>query len=232
MFFKPTTLVTGTILSLVFYGLSTSSVLARPTSDRSANRIDNRHGILVSQENAEPAGAAESTDPQAATVPSNKVVGIVKSYNNNTLELRDVTGGSQPYTLKSNAVGSLNLRQGMMVSLDTDQEGAVSAVEMAEIDQSYTGVITGINEETVTLQLPDGQTTTTIIAPETAARMGLSRGVPLKVTTFRGTTATKVCIGQRPAPVVEAPPPLPTGGFEPIPQEVPPPLPERPRALW
>jgi hypothetical protein len=162
-----------------------------------------------------------------------RIVGVVKSYNNNTLELRDVTGASQPYTVDPSAVGSLNLRPGTMVAVDANPEGQVQSVEMAEVDQSYSGVVTGVNEDTVTLQLPDGQTTTTIVAPETQSRLGLTRGTPLKVTTFRGTSATKVCIGQKPAPVVEAPPPLPAGGAEQVPLPEPPPvLPQVPEALW
>jgi hypothetical protein len=226
MFLKPTTLVTGTILSLVFYGLSTSSAVARPTNDAG------RHGVLVSQDTSEPT-AAPSNNSQAATPPKMRVVGVVKSYNNNTLELRDVTGASQPYNVDPSAVGSLNLRPGTMVAVDANPEGQVQSVEMAEVDQNYTGVVRNINQETVTLELPDGQTTTTVIAPETQARMGIRPDTPLKVTTFRGTSATKVCIGQRPAPVVEAPPELPQGApVQEVAPEPPPVLPQVPEALW
>ncbi|MBW4621350.1 MAG: hypothetical protein KME17_18570 [Cyanosarcina radialis HA8281-LM2] len=225
MFLKPTTLVTGTILSVVFCGLATSSAMARPSSDA------NRHGVLVSQDTVDPTDAP-SNNSQAATPPKMRIVGVVKSYNNNTLELRDVSGASQPYTVDPSAVGSLNLRPGTMVAVDANQEGQVQSVEMAEVDRTYTGVVREINQENVTLELPDGQTTTTVISPETRSRMGITTGTPLNLTTFRDTTATKVCIGQRPAPVVEAPPALPSGGVEqPLP-EPPPVLPPTPSALW
>ncbi|PSB01231.1 hypothetical protein [Merismopedia glauca] len=222
--FKCNYLLTSTILSAVFCSLSTTAVWADSTNSR--------HGSSTSQVQSEEIQVP--TQVQAATAPANpQIVGLVKSYQGNNLQLRLSDGTNQTYQIAPTVAGSTEIRQGSFVSLDMDEQGQVKTLETAEVDRVYDGTINNIAEDQVTLDLEDGTTYTATISPATVTRMGLESGSPLKVTTYKGTTATRVCLGQKATPIAApppvSPPPEPVGGGE---LEPAPALPPQPRALW
>lgn len=221
--FKSKYLVASSLTWAVLCGLSTTTALADET----------RHGVS-DKEKVQTQEVQAPTAVQAAAAPVNPaIVGLVKSYEGNNLLLRLSDGSDRSYPIEPTATGSDRIRQGAFVSLDMDPQGQIKTVDTAEVDRVYEGTISKIEAEQVTVDLEDGTTYTTIISPATVARMGLESGSPLKVTTYKGTTATLLCLGQKATPIAApipiAPPPEPVGGGEltPVPA-----LPPQPRALW
>jgi molybdopterin-binding protein len=225
MMFKPNYLLTTAILSAAFCGLSTTDAWAQSNGAR--------HGFSTSQQ-VESEEVQAPKPVQASNTPATpEIVGLVKSYQGNSLQVRLSDGTNQTYQIDPTVTGSSEIRQGSFVSLDMDEQGKVKTLEMAEVDKVYDGTINNITDDQVTLDLEDGSTYTATISPATVTRMGLESGSPLKVTTYKGTTATRVCLGQKATPIAAPPPvsepPEPVGGGE---LEPTPALPPQPRALW
>jgi hypothetical protein len=227
-------LITSAILSVAFCSLSAVSAGAAPGNN-------SRHGSSSS-----PANKPDEIQVPAKTEPGTakanpQTVGLVKSYEDGNLELRLADGTSQKYQIAPEVAGSTDIRQGSFVSLGMNEKGGVKSLETAEVDKVYNGTINKIEDDKVTMELEEGGSYTTTIAPTTLTRMGLAMGSPLKVTTYRGTAATRLCMGQKatpvaapppaaaPVPAATTPPPEPIGGGE---IEPAPALPPQPRALW
>ena len=208
---KTKTLFTTTMLSLVFYGLSTSSALANSSQP--------------SLQGANPVTSASSNQ---------NVSGIINSYNSSTLEVKLADGTSQRYQLNPNLINSENIRKGAFVALLVDGNQIVQKVQPAEVEKTIEGIVREIVGYQVTLELPNGQIETTAVAPAVSARMGLAKGVPLMVTSYKGISATKICLGKTTPPAISLPPVKkmpPVGGGEP-PAIKPPAIKPPVRALW
>jgi hypothetical protein len=165
----------------------------------------------------------------AAKLPAN--YGIVRSASNGVVEVRGLDGTTKQLTLPSNlATSASGLQRGGLVGYDTDATGALTRIEPATVDREFSGNVSAINGDQVTLTSATGETFTTSVETATIARMGLVPGKALKVATYAGTWATKICCVETPAPVapiqvVPEPTPIPQGGGTPVP-----PLPIR--GLW
>lgn len=144
--------------------------------------------------------------PIQSALSSRNTVGLVKSLSGKTLELRLADGTCRKFTVEPNVLGSLNPRRGTLVALDANNNGLVTGLQLAEVDRTIHGTVTNVVDDQVTLRLPDNQTETTKVAPETAARLNLAPGVPLSVTSYRGTASTRICVGKAvPTPPVALP---------------------------
>lgn len=169
-----------------------------------------------------------SAAPVKAATPVNKVAGFVQSVNGDTIELRLANGECEQFTLQPGVVAAANLRPGSLVTLDTDKNNTVTKIDAPVAEQTISGVISTIDADSVTLNLPNNETYTTSIPVETIVRMNLAPGSPLLVTTYQGIPTVRICPG---AILPQPAPPQP-----PIVREVPPPpvvVPPPPvRALW
>ncbi|MGB3206556.1 MAG: hypothetical protein WBB28_16335 [Crinalium sp.] len=239
MYAKTTTLFTTTILSLVFYGLFTSPVLAN-SSQGSLQRIpsnyrDTEVGLpetetLIALDPGKDISQTQTVTPASL---NQNVPGIISSSNGTTVQIKLADGTSQNYQLNPNLVNSSNIRRGAFVALLVDENKVVQEVQPAEVEKTLEGVVREVVGSQVTLELPNGQLETTAVAPAVSARMGLAPGVPLIVTSYRGIGSTKLCFGKTtPPPVSITPPPVmpnpPVGGGEPPAIKPPTPIP----ALW
>ncbi len=184
----------------------------------------------VSRTDAPQVGQGGSTVSQTPVKPniqsalsSRNTVGLVKSLSGKTLELRLADGTCRKFTVEPDVLGSLNPRRGTLVALNADNNGLATGLQLAEVDRTIHGTVTSVVDDQVTLRLPNNQTETTRVAPETAARLGLAPGVPLSVTSYRGTTNTRICMGKA----------VPTPSVAPLPLVTPVVTPQPPvRALW
>jgi hypothetical protein len=156
----------------------------------------------------------------AAKLPTN--YGMVRSSSNGVLEVRTLDGTTKQLTVPSNlTTAASGLQRGALVGYDTDASGALTRLEPAAVEREFSGKISAINGDQVTLTSATGETFVTPVETATIARMGLVPGKELKVTTHVGTWATKICCVETPAPVTTIPVvPEPTpiqGGGEPVP---------------
>lgn len=242
MYAKTTTLFTTTMLSLVFYGLSTSPVLAN-SSRVSLQGMPSHYadaeiplaGTEVGLPETETVIALnQGTDTsQAKTVTaasSNQTIpGIINSSNGSNVEIKLADGTSQKYQLNPNLVNSPNIRKGAFVALSVDGNQVVQEVQPAEVEKTLEGTVREIVGSQVTIELPNGQLETTTVAPAVSARMGLAPGVPLMVTYYRGISSTKLCFGKTTPPPISLPPVIEPPAIIPPPAvKAPPPVP----ALW
>lgn len=188
-------------------------LLAHPAAGQSSeqlkpmSRADTTHKVAQVEGNSTVSQAPVKPETQSA-LSSRNTVGLVKSLNGKTLELRLADGTCRKFAVEPNVLGSLNPRRGTLVALDTNNSGSVTGLQLAEVDRTIHGTVTSIVDDQVTLRLPNNQTETTRVAPETAARIGLAPGVPLSVTSYRGTASTRVCVGKAQVPPPAALPPV------------------------
>ncbi|WP_404785320.1 hypothetical protein [Altericista sp. CCNU0014] len=156
----------------------------------------------------------------AKKLPAN--YGMVRSTGNGVLEVRTLDGTSKQLTIPPELSASTSgLQRGSLVGYDTDASGNVTRLEPAEVEREFKGTVSAINGDQVTLQSPSGETMTTPVETATIARMGLTPGKELTVSTYKGTWATKICCTETPAPVnnipvVPEPTPVPQGGGTPV----------------
>jgi hypothetical protein len=157
----------------------------------------------------------------APKLPTN--YGMVRSSSNGVLEVRTLDGTTKQLTVPGNlTTAASGLQRGTLVGYDTDASGALTRLEPATVEREFTGKVSAINGDQVTLTSATGETFTTPVETATIARMGLVPGKELKVTTHVGTWATKLCCTETPAPVstipvVPEPTPIPRGGGTPVP---------------
>ncbi len=168
-----------------------------------------------------PAGSTSSDSTSAKPkIPAN--YGLVRSMSNGMVEVRSLDGTSKQLTIPSALASSTSgLRPGSLVGFDTDASGSVARIEPATVEREVQGTISSINGDQVTLLTSSGETFTTAVDTATIARLGLVPSKELKVTTYAGTWATKICCVETPAPVstipmVPAPTPMPQGGGMPV----------------
>lgn len=236
--YAKTTLFTTTILSLVFYGLFTSPVLAN-SSHRSfqgipSNYRDTEVGLPETETLIALNQGTDISQTQTVTPASlnQNVPGIISSSNGTNVQIKLADGTSKNYQLNSNLVNSPNIRKGAFVALLVDENNVVQEVQPAEVEKTLEGIVREVVGSQVTLELPNGQLETTSVAPAVSARMGLAPGVPLIVTSYRGIGSTKLCFGKTTPPPISLPPVIPNqppvGGGEPPAIEPPKPIP----ALW
>jgi hypothetical protein len=174
---------------------------------------------------------AGSTTPDSSITPaagggtSKKIptsYGMVRSTANGALEVRSLDGTTKQLTVPPNlSTSASGLQKGSLIGYDTDASGNLTRLEPAEVEREFQGTVSSINGDQVTLQSPSGETFTTPVETATIARMGLTTGKELKVTSYKGTWATKLCCTATPAPVnnipvVPAPTPVPQGGGTPV----------------
>ncbi len=169
-----------------------------------------------------PAGSTTSSGSTSAKpkLPAN--YGLVRSMANGMVEVRSLDGTSKQLTVPSTLTSSASgLQPGSLVGFDTDAAGGLARIEPATVEREVQGTISSINGDQVTLLTSSGETFTTAIDTATIARLGLVPSKALKVTTYAGTWATKICCTETPAPVstipiVPAPRPMPQGGGMPL----------------
>jgi len=139
--------------------------------------------------------------------PGKPTIGRVATFSGTTLTLTLPTGVSKTFTVDAHAFGQLNVHKGAELAV-TSSDG-VYATSVTPAEQTIRGTVESVSANTsqVTLSLPNGKTLTIMVAPEAAAHMALSKGIPLtlashdggfsadpvvvgKVTSFSGTTLT------------------------------------------
>jgi hypothetical protein len=191
---------------------TSQSILAQGQPDTSITPA----GSIAPDTSITPTGGGAS----AAKLPTN--YGMVRSSSNGVLEVRTLDGTTKQLTVPSNlATSASGLQRGALVGYDTDATGALTRLEPATVEREFTGKVSSINGDQVTLTSATGETFTTPVETATIARMGLVPGKELKVTTHAGTWATKLCCTETPAPVstipvVPEPTPIPLGGGTPV----------------
>jgi hypothetical protein len=177
------------------------------------------------QKNTAPNGNGASSGDNTSITPDAKggaasnlpaQYGIVRSVSGNGVEVRMLDGTTKQMPLTgdmSSYAGSL--QPGSVVGFDTDPaSGNVTKLEAAQVDRTVSGTVSAIDGDKVTVQSSTGESITTPLSSATIARMGLTTGKELIVTTYQGTWATKVCCPATPAPVstvVPTPAPQPVG---------------------
>lgn len=144
--------------------------------------------IVIAQEAA---SDSISPTPEVGGAPRN--YGVVRSANNNTLELRQLSGGYRTYTVSSDVTSSLALSPGDLVAYDADADGMLTKLEPPKISQFFEGTITDIQGDQITVVAPDGSSLTTTVAPNSVDRLALAPGQGLSVTQYEGIETTKIC---------------------------------------
>lgn len=179
---------------------------------------------------AAPSGSAPAsstiTPTKATALPSQ--YGIIRSISGNNIEVRGLDGTTRQIAVSGEFQSyASGLQQGSVVGFDTDAAtGNLTKLEAAQVDRTVSGTISAINGDQVTVISPSGESITTPVSTATIARMGLTAGKELIVTTYQGTWATKICCPATPAPVsniVPTPVPQPIGApfLPPAPKPVP-----------
>lgn len=157
--------------------------------------------------------------------------GIVRSVSSNGVEVRmlDGTTKQMPVTGEMNSYAS-GLQPGSVVGFDTDPaSGNLTKLEAAQVDRTVSGTVSSIDGDKVTVQSATGESITTPLSSATIARMGLTPGKELIVTSYQGTWATKVCCPATPAPVSNV---VPTPAPQPVGAPFVPPAPKPVQGLW
>jgi len=158
--------------------------------------------------------------------------GIVRAANGEQLDVRLLDGTNQSYSLPEGS--SHTYKQGDLIGFDVNEAGLVSKVQPPEVDEVLRGTVTAVNPESQTVTLvPEGteEPVDTRISQGTISKLSLEPGKEVMVTKYKNTWASKVCLPQAAAPVVEPPveePVAPLDDVEPAPVSVPDPIP----ALW
>jgi hypothetical protein len=217
------------IAVIASFGVATSSSAQNISPKYSRSPIQS-----VLAQSDPPAGGAGSGGGSTIT-PSDKAkgsnlpgeYGVVRNVSGNTVEVRTLDGTSKTLTV-SDPGPLASVKRGDIIGYDVDKSGNVTRLEPPEVESTFEGTVSAIDEDQVTFTSATGETLTTTIRPSTMSRLGLTTGKQATVTRYRGTWATKVCCVEPPAPppVEETPvQPPPAGGVE-----VPPPEPVK--GLW
>lgn len=228
MYAKTTILFTTTVLSLVFYGLSTSPVLAN-SSQKSLQGIPSNYantevgspetetlialneGTHISQtpsqtQSETPSQAQNQAQNQSPSVTSASVKqnfsGIITSSNGTSMEVKLGDGSFRNFEFNPNLLNSPNIAKGAFVKLSVDENQIVQEVQVAEVEKTLEGTVRDVVGSQVMMELDDGTMETTTVAPAVSARMGIAKGVRLMVTSFQGIGATKLCFGKATPPPV------------------------------
>jgi hypothetical protein len=108
----------------------------------------------------------------AAKLPTN--YGMVRSSSNGVLEVRTLDGTTKQLTVPSNlTTAASGLQRGALVGYDTDASGALTRLEPAAVEREFSGKVSAINGDQVTLTSATGETFVTPVETATIARMGL-----------------------------------------------------------
>jgi hypothetical protein len=186
----------------------------------------------VSPTSPSPSSKDTSISPNAkATSNLPGQYGIVRSVSDNAVEVRMLDGTVKQMPLTGDTMSYANgLQPGSVVGFDTDAaSGNVTKLEAAQVDRTVSGTVSSIEGDKVTVQSSTGESITTPLSSATIARMGLTTGKELIVTTYQGTWATKVCCPATPAPVSNV---VPTPAPQPAGAPFVPPAPKPVQGLW
>jgi hypothetical protein len=214
------------IAVMASFGVATSSSAQNISPKYSRSPVQS---VLAQSDPAGSTGGGSTITPSDKGKGSNLPgeYGVVRNVSGNTVEVRTLDGTSKTLTVAD--AGSLaSVKRGDIIGYDVDKSGAVTRLEPPAVEKAFEGTVSAIDEDQVTVTSATGETLTTTIRPSTMARLGLTTGKQVTVTTYQGTWATKVCCVEPPAPppVEETPvQPPPQGGVE-----VPPPEPVK--GLW
>jgi hypothetical protein len=184
------------------------------------------------QKDAAPGGKDDAISPDAkATSNLPAQYGIVRSMTGDSLEVRMLDGTVKQMPMTPEMVSSASsLQKGSVVGFDTDPaSGSLTKLESAQVDRTVSGTVSSIEGDQVTVQSSTGESITTPLSSATIARMGLTTGKELIVTTYQGTWATKVCCPATPAPVSNV---VPTPAPEPVGAPFVPPPAKPVQGLW
>jgi hypothetical protein len=200
--------------------IASAAVLGMTTSSNAQDLRSNfsRQTLPANAQNndAAPGGKDSSISPDAKASNLPAQYGIVRSMTGDSLEVRMLDGTVKQMPMTAEMVSSASsLQKGSVVGFDTDPaSGGLTKLEAAQVDRTVSGTVSSIEGDQVTVQSSTGESITTPLSSATIARMGLTTGKELIVTTYQGTWATKVCCPATPAPVsniVPAPAPDPVG---------------------
>jgi hypothetical protein len=183
------------------------------------------------QKDAAPGGKDTSISPDAKASNLPAQYGIVRSVTGDSLEVRMLDGTVKQMPMTAEMVSSASsLQKGSVVGFDTDPaSGSLTKLESAQVDRTVSGTVSSIEGDQVTVQSSTGESITTPLSSATIARMGLTPGKELIVTTYQGTWATKVCCPATPAPVSNV---VPTPAPEPVGAPFVPPPAKPVQGLW
>ncbi len=169
-----------------------------------------------------PTKASHAQEIEPGSTPS--TFGMVRSYSGNTVAIQGLDGAVQTYNVPDEVAAS-GIQPGQLVGFDVDEEGGLSRVEPPQVDQTLEGTVSSIDElGNITVTSEDGQTLTALVGTEAIERSGLVEGDErVRLTTYQGTSASKMCQSKCVGPCPALAPPPPVGA-----PELPPPIP----ALW
>jgi hypothetical protein len=222
------------IASATILGMSESSKAQDLRSNFSRQTLPSN----AAQKETAPSGKDTSISPDAKTIsPDAKAgnlpgqYGIVRSVSSDAIEVRMLDGTTKQMPVTGDMMSyASGLQKGSVVGFDTDPaSGNLTKLEAAEVDRTISGTVSAIEGDQVTVQSSTGESITTPLSSATIARMGLTNGKELIVTTYKGTWATKACCPTTPAPVsnvVPEPAPQPAGA------PFVPPAPKPVQGLW
>jgi hypothetical protein len=202
---------TGLVLTAMV-GIIASTALAgqaRPVSPNSSQIAQIFPGS-GSTEVVEPPTESSSSVLQ----PTGKVAdyyGLVRSFDGQRLDLVMMDGTSKTFELPPNIGGSVpDVQPGSLVALDVVKKNStvIQGLQPAIEDRLFTGKVTNIAGDQVTLVSEDGETLTTTVSESTIARMGITPDMALDVQQYSNVPTTKVCI-RKPIAVVDPPQPAP-----------------------
>ena len=129
-------------------------------------------------------GRSEGKGRTDSTMHGKPAIGRVASFSGSTLTLTLPNGTVKTFQVDPHAYGQLKPKLGQNLAVETKNGTQASSVVPA--DQMISGTVISSTLTSVTLKLPNGQTRTIAVAPQAAARMNLSPGVPITVTSHDG----------------------------------------------
>jgi hypothetical protein len=206
---------TGLVLTATV-GIIASTALAgqaRPVNPNS----------LIAQDIFPGSGSTQTVEPSTESSssvlqPTGKVAdyyGLVRSFDGQNLDLVMMDGTSKTFELPPNIGGSVpDIQPGSLVALDVVKKNStvIQGLQPAIEDRLFTGKVTNVSADQVTLVSEGGETLTTTVSESTIARMGITPDMVLDVQQYSNVPTTKVCIRKEiaevPAPPIQPPAPI------------------------
>ncbi len=154
--------LTGTMLSLLLSAVSVYPAIARPVSTES-------NQLLLSQ-----------------VYNSEIVRGVITRINGESVTLELPSGNTYQITVDSDNITKMNLRPGMEIVANLNRGNIARGVRvvgdnMITAAQPLRGTIRTIEDNLVTIEMPDGSTRRITIRPEDITRLDLEPGMQISL---------------------------------------------------
>lgn len=151
---------------------------------------------------ADALGRSAQTGLRSSTT-ATTAVGTVTAFSGTTLTVTLPNRAVKTFTVDAHAAAAMNLRRGAQVAVGLDAKGDV--VSFAPANQTLHATVASVAKSNVTLRLPNGRSLTIALAPQAAARMNLTPGANVEVTTHDGFRTAALSRPARKQPARKAP---------------------------